>query len=140
MKTCRNTAISSSSGGYQGIGFAIPVNLAKWVSDQLVETGSVQRAFLGVTIQSVTPELARQFGGEVTSGAAITGVLPDTPSAEAGLKARRRLDGQGNDETQFLTALHDIVASGQTPAEDLLALYHGRWGGQVDPVFAEFQY
>ena len=82
-----NTAISSSTGGYQGVGFAIPVNLARWVSEQLVDHGTVRRAFLGVTIQSVTPQLARQFGDDVTSGAAITRVLPDTPSAEAGLKA-----------------------------------------------------
>ncbi|MCI0633250.1 MAG: Do family serine endopeptidase [Actinobacteria bacterium] len=82
-----NTAISSSTGGYQGVGFAIPVNLARWVSGQLVEHGAVRRAFLGVTIQSVTPELAGQFGGDVKSGAAITRVLPDTPSAEAGLQA-----------------------------------------------------
>ena len=82
-----NTAISSSSGGYQGVGFAIPVNLVRWVSEQLVEHGTVRRAFLGVMIQSVTPELAEQFGGDVKSGAAITRVLPDTPSAESGLKA-----------------------------------------------------
>lgn len=82
-----NTAISSSSGGYQGIGFAIPVKLVRWVSEQLVEHGTVRRAFLGVTIQSVTPELADQFGGDVKSGAAITRVFPNTPGAEAGLKA-----------------------------------------------------
>ncbi|QDU37850.1 Periplasmic serine endoprotease DegP precursor [Maioricimonas rarisocia] len=81
-----NTAISTASGGYDGVGFAIPVNLAKWVSTQLVEDGKVQRAFLGVSIQEVTAELADQLELDGVEGAAVTEVHPDTPAANAGLK------------------------------------------------------
>jgi serine protease Do len=82
-----NTAISSRTGGYQGVGFAIPVNLAKWVGGQLEENGLVHRAYLGVMIQPVTQPLAEQFGVKVHQGVLVTEVQPDTPAAKAGLKA-----------------------------------------------------
>jgi len=81
-----NTAISSRTGGYQGVGFAIPVNLAKWVSSQLVEHGSVTRAFLGIGIQELTPELASHLGMQGTPGTMVTEIRPDSPAAEAGVK------------------------------------------------------
>lgn len=82
-----NTAISTSSGGNQGVGFAIPVNLAKWVSKELIDDGVVQRAQLGVMIQPLTPELADQFGLKAHEGVAVTDVMPNMPGAKAGLKA-----------------------------------------------------
>ncbi|MHB1037621.1 MAG: DegQ family serine endoprotease [Pirellulales bacterium] len=81
-----NTAISSQTGAYQGAGFAIPSNMAKWVSQQLIERGSVQRAYLGVGIQEVTPDLAKQFGVKSQEGALVGQVFPDSPGAKAGLK------------------------------------------------------
>ena len=81
-----NTAISSSSGGSDGIGFAVPINLAKWVADQLIEKGSVQRAFLGIGIQPITQELADHFGVQPRQGLLITQVLPESPAAESGLR------------------------------------------------------
>jgi glutamate--cysteine ligase len=60
--------------------------------------------------------------------------------ADAGLQARAEEDWAGQDERQFLTALRWIAESGVTPAEEKLALFHGRWGGSVDPVFSEFAY
>jgi glutamate--cysteine ligase len=60
--------------------------------------------------------------------------------AREGLTRRRRLDRMGGDESHFLNTLHRIVESGVTPAQDKLALYHGRWKENVDPVFAEFAY
>jgi serine protease Do len=84
-----NTAIlSGQSGGNQGIGFAIPVKLARNVMDQLVKTGRVSRGYIGVSLQSVDPELARGFGLEPnTRGVAITSVEPKSPGAKAGLQA-----------------------------------------------------
>jgi serine protease Do len=82
-----NTAISSSSGGNQGIGFAIPVNLVKWVSRELMDDGVVQRAQLGVMIQPMTHELASQFGLDTREGVAVTDVVDDLPAAKAGVKA-----------------------------------------------------
>jgi len=82
-----NTAISSQTGSYSGVGFAVPINLARWVSHQLVQSGTVHRAFLGVAIQPVTHELAQEFGVKVNGGVLITQIYPDTPAAEAGMAA-----------------------------------------------------
>jgi glutamate--cysteine ligase len=60
--------------------------------------------------------------------------------AHAGLARRRRLDAKGNDETVYLRPLEDIAARGTTPAEELLAKFHGPWNGSVDPVFQENMY
>ena len=82
-----NTAISSRGGGNDGVGFAVPINLAKWVGDQLVKTGEVRRAYLGVGIQPVTATLAKQFNVKPREGVVVTDVFPDTPAAKAGLKS-----------------------------------------------------
>jgi serine protease Do len=82
-----NTAIHSQSGGNQGVGFAVSANLAKWVSQQLIAHGSVRRAYLGVAIQPVSQELAKQFGVQARQGVVISDVQPNTPAAAAGLKA-----------------------------------------------------
>jgi len=82
-----NTAIASNSGGYQGIGFAVPSNLAKWVVDQLMDHGSVQRGYLGVAIRNVNPELAEAFNLEERHGALVTEVWEKTPAAAAGFQA-----------------------------------------------------
>jgi serine protease Do len=82
-----STAILSRSGGNQGIGFAIPVNMARNVSDQLIHGGKVSRAFLGVMIQPVTPELAKAFKLAKAEGALISDVSPNSPAERAGLKA-----------------------------------------------------
>ena len=81
-----NSAIRSSSGGFQGIGFAIPVDLAKPILGQLRATGKVTRGWLGVQIQPLTPELAKSFGIAGTQGALIATVTEDSPAARAGLK------------------------------------------------------
>ena len=82
-----NTAISSSSGGNEGVGFAIPINLAKWVAKQLTDGDTVHRARLGVMIQPLTHELAQQFGTKVHEGVLVAGVSPDSPAAKVGFKA-----------------------------------------------------
>jgi serine protease Do len=82
-----NTAIlSGEGGGNQGIGFAIPINMAHNVMNQIVEHGKVVRGYLGVHIQDVTPSLAHQFGLNQGGGVLIGDVSPDTPAAKAGLK------------------------------------------------------
>jgi serine protease Do len=82
-----NAAIFSQSGGSIGIGFAIPVNLAKPVLAQLAAGGHVVRGWLGVSIQPVTPELARSLKLAETAGALVSGVTDGSPAAKAGLKA-----------------------------------------------------
>lgn len=81
-----NTAILSRSGGNIGIGFAIPSNLVANVMQSLMETGQVQRGYLGVNPQELTPGLAEQFGIEDGRGALINAVLPGTPAEKAGLQ------------------------------------------------------
>jgi serine protease Do len=81
-----NSAIRSSSGGFQGIGFAIPVDLAKPILGQLRSTGKVTRGWLGVSIQPLTQELAKSFGITSTQGALIASVSDDSPAARAGFK------------------------------------------------------
>ena len=82
-----NTAISSTSGGYQGIGFAVPVNLARWIGDELMAHGTVQRAFLGVGIQSIDSSLSKQLGLDTVRGAVVTDVRAGSPAAKAGLQS-----------------------------------------------------
>lgn len=82
-----NTAISSTSGGYQGIGFAVPVNLARWIGDELIAHGTVRRAYLGVGIQPVTSVLSQEFELDAVQGAVVTDVRAGTPAAKAGLQS-----------------------------------------------------
>lgn len=82
-----NTAIVTPAGGNVGIGFAVPINMARAVMDQLVEYGEVRRGRLGVLIQDITPDLAEALDIEYTAGAVVTKVEPDTPAEEAGLKS-----------------------------------------------------
>ncbi len=82
-----NTAIETGgSQGNIGIGFAIPINMARSVMDQIVTHGKVVRGYLGLLPQDVTPTLAKQFGVNQASGALVGEVEPDTPAAKAGLK------------------------------------------------------
>ncbi|MFY9751215.1 MAG: DegQ family serine endoprotease [Candidatus Acidiferrales bacterium] len=82
-----NTAIlAGNSGGNQGIGFAIPINMAKNVMDQILTHGKVVRGYLGIYIEDVTPELAKQFGLSQAGGVLVGDVEPGKPAAKAGLK------------------------------------------------------
>ncbi len=81
-----NTAIFTRSGGYMGIGFAIPINIVKLVAEQLIKQGKVIRGWLGIVIQDVTPALAQAFGLKKAEGALVAEVLPDSPAHKGGLK------------------------------------------------------
>jgi serine protease Do len=81
-----NTAISTTTGGYQGVGFAVPVNVAKWVSHQLEKEGTVHRAYLGVGIQPVNQDLAAQLGMKKPHGVMVTEVRSGSPAEKAGVK------------------------------------------------------
>ena len=81
-----NTAIASRSGGYQGIGFAIPSNMAKSVMMQIINEGKVSRGWLGVQIQSVNSELAKSFGLAEVYGVLVAMVVKNSPADKAGIK------------------------------------------------------
>ena len=82
-----NTAMFSKSGGNIGIGFAIPINMAKAVMSQLIQHGSIQRGMLGVQIQDLTPELATAIGTNTTYGAIVSQVISNSAASKAGIKA-----------------------------------------------------
>lgn len=82
-----NTAIlSGNSGGNQGIGFAIPIDMAKYVMDQILKHGKVVRGYIGVGIQELTPDLAKAFNVPAEKGALVGSVEPNSPGAKAGLQ------------------------------------------------------
>jgi len=81
-----NTAIASRSGGYMGIGFAVPINMARMVMKRLIEEGKVVRGWLGVGIQPLTPELAESMGIKADRGVLVSQVFDDTPAAKAGIR------------------------------------------------------
>ncbi|RMH04353.1 MAG: PDZ domain-containing protein, partial [Nitrospirae bacterium] len=102
--------IFSRSGGYMGIGFAIPSNMAKTVTQSLIKYGKVVRGWLGVSIQEVTPELAKRFDAPDTKGALVSDVVKESPADHAGLKRGdiiRTYDGR---EVQNPTKLRSLVA------------------------------
>jgi serine protease Do len=80
------TAILSRSGGNMGVGFAIPSNMAKPIMDSLLAHGTVQRGFLGVTIQQLDEDLAQGLGISATRGVLISEVSPGSPAEKAGLR------------------------------------------------------
>jgi serine protease Do len=80
-----NTAIASRSGGFQGIGFAIPVNLARNIMRSIIETGKVTRSYVGVTMQNIDATIARAFNLQTPEGVLISSVVDDSPAAKAGL-------------------------------------------------------
>jgi len=82
-----NTAISSRSGGNEGIGFAVPINMANWVGTQLAHGGVVRRAYLGIGIQSVNATVADQFHIKPNEGVVVTEVRNGTPAAKAGIQS-----------------------------------------------------
>jgi len=105
-----NTAILSRSGGFQGIGFAIPSDLARNVMEQLVEKGKVTRGFVGVGIQDINPELADAFQLKEHGGAVVTEVVPGSPAAKAGLKTGDVITDFGGDKVVDARRLKLAVA------------------------------
>jgi serine protease Do len=108
-----NTAIFTQTGGNIGIGFAIPINMAKSVMTQLKEKGKVTRGWLGVTIQNVTPEIKEKLDLKTTEGALIAEVAKDSPAQRGGLERGDviiRFDGK---KVKEMSALPSMVA--QTP-------------------------
>lgn len=101
--------IYSRSGGNIGLGFAIPVNLAKSVMGQLVEFGATQRGRIGIVGQDLTPELAKAFGLSSGRGAVVAQVVPGSPAAKAGLKSEDVILEANGKEIQNFAQLRNLV-------------------------------
>ena len=104
-----NTAIATSTGGYQGLGFAVPINVAKWVAAQLTDTGAVARAWLGVEIQDVDADTAAGFDLSTTSGVVVTRVVDESPAAEAGVEVGDVIVGFGGRPIDSRSALIELA-------------------------------
>ena len=118
-----NTAIFSQSGGSIGIGFAVPINLAKSLVPQLQKDGHVTRGWLGVTLQKLTPDLAETMKVEPGRGALVAAVTPDSPAARAGVAPGDvivRYDGTAVDEHTTLPTLVAATPVGKTVSVDAL--------------------
>lgn len=121
-----NAQIRSESGNAEGVGFAIPINAARRSLEQLVETGTVRYAWLGVSAQTVTASVAEELGYDLDGGAAIQTVVPGGPAADAGLRAGSdvvRLEG-----LEFVRGGDVVVAIDGRPVgstEDLVRIVAG---------------
>jgi serine protease DegQ len=112
-----NSAIYSESGGSLGIGFAIPVSMAKQVMEQLVKTGRVNRGWLGVQMEEISPERARQLRLSDQTGALVTAVVPGGPAERAGLRPGdvvRMINGKPVTDSGTLLREITSLAPGQT--------------------------
>jgi serine protease Do len=118
-----NSMIYSHTGGYMGVSFAVPIEVAMDVADQLRTKGTVTRGRIGVSIQTITPELARSFGIEDKSGVLVAGVEHDGPAGSAGVRAGdiiRRYNGEPIDNG---TELLRLVAATHPGARAKLELW-----------------
>ncbi|MCG2722371.1 MAG: DegQ family serine endoprotease [Thermodesulfovibrionales bacterium] len=112
-----NTAIFSRTGGYQGIGFAVPSNMVRLIMDQLIQQGKVTRGWVGVTIQELTSELASEFGLKRSNGALVSDVAKDSPAAKAGiLRGDIILEFNGK-EVKDVSSLRNMVAQSKSGTE-----------------------
>jgi len=111
-----NTAIFSTTGGNVGLGFAIPINMAKDIAEQVLTTGQVRRAFLGVVFADIVPEMAERLGYP-TEGAVVVQVQPGSPAARGGLQ-----------ENDIITRVNDTPI---TTMGELRAVLRGREPGET---------
>ena len=114
-----NSALISASGGYMGIGFAIPINMVKSIRDQLQAKGKVTRGWLGVVIQDVDKNLAKSFGLKDARGILVSDVQPDSPAAKAGLKQGDvilQLDGNALSDVADLRNRIALILPGKNSA------------------------
>ena len=122
-----NTAIYSRSGGSQGIGFAIPANLARDILESLVDHGRVIRGWLGLEVQELTPSLAHSFGLSAPQGVVVAAVLRDGPAARAGLRPGDILTAIGGKRLlDARLAMADIAAVKPGNALELRLLRDGK--------------
>jgi serine protease Do len=118
-----NTAIFSRTGGYQGIGFAVPSNMARLVMDQLVQNGKVIRGWIGVTIQELTPELTQTFGLKKSNGALVSDVEKGSPAERAGIVRGDIILEFNGKEVKDVSSLRNMVAQSKRGSEVSIRIF-----------------
>ncbi len=108
-----NTAIYSQNGGYMGIGFAIPINMAKEIKDQLVKSGKVSRGFLGISIQDVNADIAESLGLDKASGILVSDVMKGSPAERAGINQGDVIMKMNGGNVESTSAFRNEVSSCQ---------------------------
>jgi serine protease Do len=125
-----NTAILSPEGGNIGIGFAIPINLARTIAAQLIEYGSVKRGLMGIIVQDLTPDLAAAFNQPNIKGALISQVTPNSPAAKSGLQPGDIVEELNGEKIETAAAVRNAVGILRVGANIELTLL--RQGKTVD--------
>ncbi|MDX1623925.1 MAG: Do family serine endopeptidase [Gemmatimonadota bacterium] len=134
-----NTAIASRSGGYQGYGFAIPASIARKVMTQLIETGEVRRAVLGVQIQTVTPLDAEALGLEEIVGVRIDGFtdMEENPAREAGLEENDVVLAVDGEKVETSSELQQAIAFHEPGDEVTLTIWRDGDREEIDVTLGE---
>ncbi len=132
-----NTAIASRSGGYQGIGFAIPSNSVKLIMEDLLKEGRVRRGLLGVNIQNLNSSLAKSFGRKDAAGALVSQVVDDSPAEKAGIKSGdiiTKFDGQ---KVKDASHLKNVVGRVRPGTKSTVTVFRKGETKQLDVTIGE---
>ena len=121
-----NTAIFSRSGGYQGIGFAIPVNMAKMVMNSLIRYGHVERGYIGVYIQDVEAGMADHFGLDAPTGALVSDVVAGGPADQAGMRRGDVVLSFNGKDIQSSAMLRNLVSQTEIDSDAPLVILRDR--------------
>ncbi len=132
-----NTAIFSRSGGYQGIGFAVPSNMTRLVMNQLVDKGKVTRGWLGVTIQELTPELSQKFGLKSEKGALVGDIAKGSPAEKSGIKRGDIILEYNGKKISDVGNLRNMVAQSKVGSEISITILRGGKEYAVKVVIVE---
>lgn len=126
-----NTAIFTRSGGYMGIGFAVPSDMAKSVMDSLIATGKVVRGWLGISIQEITAKLAKEFGLVDSRGTLVADVLPDSPAERGGLQRGDIILELNGKEIRNTGQLRNVVAATPVGSKITLKVFRDKQSREI---------
>jgi serine protease Do len=118
-----NTAIASRNGGYQGVGFAIPINMARYVMESIIDHGGVTRGFVGALVQDLNEDLAQSFGFDSSAGVLIGDVVDGGPAAKAGLQEGDIVTRFNGEKVTSAAQLRNAVAATEPDTQAAMEIY-----------------